>query len=1348
MRLKRLLIGFFGLIVVAVAAVLIGPSFVDWNSQKSRIAAEVRSLTGRELTIDGDMSLGMLPAPALAASSVRFENIPGGSEPAMIELEELRVRVALLPLLQGRVQFERIALVKPRILLEVLPDGRRNWDFTGAGAVSTDESTRPAGEGGLSSALSFDSFAVEDGTLVYRDAESGTEERFDQVNANVIAETTRGPFALKGSARVRSVATDFDVTLGRLVDSGATRFKVSLGLPGAEAQAALSGTLSLHPDAMAVRGKLEANGKTFASVFAAAMGSGLAGAAGPLKNEFSITAAISGDREQIDVSELALRLGEATLDGSLTVRLGRLGESPRVEAKLTAKRIDVDGLLATGQSASIDGDAANETPQSASEQAAADGKSGPAFALPSGLEADLDVSVDALVYRGQVVRQLRIDAALAGGQGELRKAFALLPGGSDISLSGRLQDSAGGPTFAGHLEAGSDSVRAVLEWLGADVASVPSDRLRKMNLSSDLTIGAKQVSLQNLDLKIDISRVLGGLVVAIRERPGMGVGLAVDRIDLDAYLGAAGGVSGGEPAPNDQAGDDQADSADRTVAPAGWLNAFDANLDLKIGSLSYRGATAEQLRLKGTLQRGAMTFEDASVGNLAGNSGRYVGTLTGLDGNPTVEGALELRIAKPLRLARLAKLDPKPFEALGPFNLNGNIKANLADVAVNARIAALGGQFALDGIVKPLAAPLTFDFYADAKHGNLPKLVNRLSGRQVLGEGLGGIDARARLSGTPRKVTIKGLTGRVGPAQVAGDLTADLGGARPDLSAINLTIAATHANLAQLLTALSLPAVVTPALGDLDLNGKVEGSLADLRLSGLHGHIGPIALSGSLAASLAGSSAALKNVALNLNIQHPNLAKLLAGLSLKTPVSPALGGIDLIGKVSGSGQSLQLSDLKGQIGPIALAGSLTANLAGPTPSVGDVNLNMDIRHPNLAQLAAALGRPGTISPSFGGINVRGHVIGSPEQIEVRDLNGKVGPGDLQGTVTVDLRGAKPDIKLDLRTGPLPIAALLSSAGSAGGATGGAAGGSLSSRWSTRPLDLAAFGMADADVTLKSTALLYDDYRLDDADLRAVLKDGVIDLRKLTGTIYNGAIQLAGKITARNQLNLALGLNAVQVEIGPLLRQAADLDRVSGPVNVNANFASQGVSESELISRLEGQGTFTGTLNFKAKAKEVGGAALLAILGTQIKEVQGLADTSTTLLTAFAGSPSALKGSFGVSRGVVSSTDARLDGRNAFALTQGRADLGAWQINSRTDVYRGNDTQEPYLTAHLTGPLDNPNPRIQGGFLRRQQQDDSTTSQSSPLGPQPSGQQAQPPQEPLQDLEPKDILKGLLKGLQN
>ena len=127
--MKTSLYALLGLVVLVIAAALIGPGLVDWNAQRDRIAAEVHKATGRDLMIDGDVHLAVLPAPALSAEQVRLANVTGGSEPTMAELRELRVRVALWPLLWGRVKVESVSLVEPRILLEVLADGRRNWDF-------------------------------------------------------------------------------------------------------------------------------------------------------------------------------------------------------------------------------------------------------------------------------------------------------------------------------------------------------------------------------------------------------------------------------------------------------------------------------------------------------------------------------------------------------------------------------------------------------------------------------------------------------------------------------------------------------------------------------------------------------------------------------------------------------------------------------------------------------------------------------------------------------------------------------------------------------------------------------------------------------------------------------------------------------------------------------------------------------------------------------------------------------------------------------------------------------------------------------------------------------------------
>ena len=80
--MKNLGIVLLGLLVVLVAAVFIAPGFIDWNAQKGRLSAEVRALTGRDLVVDGDVSLSLLPVPALSAYQVRFAYLEGVSAPS------------------------------------------------------------------------------------------------------------------------------------------------------------------------------------------------------------------------------------------------------------------------------------------------------------------------------------------------------------------------------------------------------------------------------------------------------------------------------------------------------------------------------------------------------------------------------------------------------------------------------------------------------------------------------------------------------------------------------------------------------------------------------------------------------------------------------------------------------------------------------------------------------------------------------------------------------------------------------------------------------------------------------------------------------------------------------------------------------------------------------------------------------------------------------------------------------------------------------------------------------------------------------------------------------------------
>ena len=49
--MRKILIALLALLVLLVVAVLVGPSFVDWNSQKDRITAEVQELTDKMIKV-------------------------------------------------------------------------------------------------------------------------------------------------------------------------------------------------------------------------------------------------------------------------------------------------------------------------------------------------------------------------------------------------------------------------------------------------------------------------------------------------------------------------------------------------------------------------------------------------------------------------------------------------------------------------------------------------------------------------------------------------------------------------------------------------------------------------------------------------------------------------------------------------------------------------------------------------------------------------------------------------------------------------------------------------------------------------------------------------------------------------------------------------------------------------------------------------------------------------------------------------------------------------------------------------------------------------------------------------
>lgn len=477
---------------------------------------------------------------------------------------------------------------------------------------------------------------------------------------------------------------------------------------------------------------------------------------------------------------LQITLGSLSLDGRITADLA--GE-PDIAVQLAATTVDLDAILAPAEPAAAP-----------SQPSAADGEAGPppagqlsgaALTLPQGLSASLELTAEALLYRGQTLRQLRLAGRLEDGRLDVTQAAVLMPGSSDVSVSGRITTAAEGPRFTGRVTAESDNLRGLLRWLGSDPAQVPAERLRRLALTTEVEASPEQLVLRNADVQLDVSHLTGGAAIALRERPGLGVALTVDKLNLDAYLPPSLRAETAAPAeaqpPEGQPGAPAAD-VDPLAVPL--LGRFDANLDLRIGQLTWQGVPLNGLHLDATLQQGGLVVRALSVADVVGSRGSFSGSIATIDRNPSIDGSIDLSVTTLSRLMKALGLGTRAQPPLESFTLTGAINGNGEELRFDQRLAALGGTLRASGrvVLQPgmpqVNAALTLD------HPDLSVLLGELLRDPAVPAGLGPAALQGRLETADGSVTLAGLQGSLAGVELLdGTLAVATGGPRPRITA-------------------------------------------------------------------------------------------------------------------------------------------------------------------------------------------------------------------------------------------------------------------------------------------------------------------------------------------------------------------------------------------------------------------------------------------------------------------------------------------------------------------------------------------------------------------------------------
>ncbi len=142
-----------GLVVILILAVLALPYFLDVNRYRDTIAAAIQKQTGRNVSV-GAIHARLFPGAGVTVAELHVGNPAGFPSGDLVGADEIRVNVALAPLLHGIIHVNSVDLVRPKLTLLTDSSGKNNFTFAPAETASAP--TAPPKSGESSSSMTLD----------------------------------------------------------------------------------------------------------------------------------------------------------------------------------------------------------------------------------------------------------------------------------------------------------------------------------------------------------------------------------------------------------------------------------------------------------------------------------------------------------------------------------------------------------------------------------------------------------------------------------------------------------------------------------------------------------------------------------------------------------------------------------------------------------------------------------------------------------------------------------------------------------------------------------------------------------------------------------------------------------------------------------------------------------------------------------------------------------------------------------------------------------------------------------------------------------------------------------------
>jgi AsmA protein len=334
-NLLKIVFGLLGFIVLLlVLAIVLLPMIYDTDDMKQAISRGISEQTGRELSIDGELEFAVFPYLAVEVSDLALSNAEGFGDTPFAAANQMKVAVALLPLIRKELVAGEVLLSGMQVNLAVDRQGRNNWDDLvdaedGSPATSVQDGSPFANQ-------KIAGLIIQDALIEFRDEQAGAHYRLGDFDMKTGALGETGPVPVEISMLLEDLVAK--TSMGVDLSSNAT----------ADMGQKIISLDDLVADVTVQAGGISKNVKVKAPLLQADLTAETLAV-----NSFSASApgieasgAVAGTSDRLELKNFSMQMDDSQFTGEMSIHNF---DAPKISFDLAVDSIDLDRYMAPAE---------------------------------------------------------------------------------------------------------------------------------------------------------------------------------------------------------------------------------------------------------------------------------------------------------------------------------------------------------------------------------------------------------------------------------------------------------------------------------------------------------------------------------------------------------------------------------------------------------------------------------------------------------------------------------------------------------------------------------------------------------------------------------------------------------------------------------------------------------------------------------------------------------------------------------------------------------------------------------------------------------------------------------------